>query len=137
MNWDRFLDNQGFYQRQRSGFGYFITPEQLEKRQPITLPQLFQPLGLQVRVARAEFFGSVLRLKGPRGLCDPALYVDGMLIGSEPPAGSAGAPFVREEVVTADDIAAVEVYNRRSNVPLQYGGVTMRGCGVVLIWTKH
>jgi hypothetical protein len=36
--------------------------------------------------------------------------------------------------VDISQIAAVEVYTRASNVPLQWGG-TNAGCGIVLIWT--
>jgi hypothetical protein len=38
------LEMQGFYQRERSGFGYFITPEEIEGRPPLYFRDLFRDI---------------------------------------------------------------------------------------------
>jgi hypothetical protein len=106
------LEKQGFYERQDEGWGDFITPEEIERRNPRFFSDLFRTVG--------QWTGTGLDL-GPRcGHGSGRVLIDG--IGVTNPFGG---------IVAVGDIQAVEVY-RGLETPLQYGG---RGC-VVLIWTK-
>lgn len=135
---DRFLDSQGFYERKSAGFGHFLTPDQIAQRPPaLSLELLMQPLSLGITWHRTPF-GRVLMVKGTTGPCDPAIYVDGIVVGSA--RGGSGSnvlppTFVLDDVVSPEQVAGIEIYNRISSMPLQYQGTN--GCGVVLIWTKH
>ncbi|MDT8368177.1 MAG: carboxypeptidase regulatory-like domain-containing protein [Longimicrobiales bacterium] len=124
---DRRLERRGFYQRERKGFGKFITPEDIERRRMVTM-SLFRGIpGLFVtrdgRGLRMRGGGSFL-LGGSR--CAPTIFVD-------------GAPYLGGtellDVVSIREIHAVEVYPRAIQVPAEYRGRTSNNCGVVLIWT--
>jgi len=60
------------------------------------------------------------------GLCEPPVYVDGVQVNTE---------FGIELSIDMNDVAAIEVYTRGSQIPLEYGG-TEGGCGVILVWSK-
>jgi len=61
----RFLAGQGFFKRLSEGFGEFVTPEEIEERQPTTAQDLFQ----RVRSVRVREYGltQAIRLPKPRG----------------------------------------------------------------------
>lgn len=46
-----------------------------------------------------------------------------------------GSPSELLDAVSLEDIRAVEVYTRASQLPAEYGGLTSNNCGVVLVWT--
>jgi len=88
----RFLAGQGFFKRLSEGFGEFVTPEQIEERQPTTAQDLFQ----RVRSVRVReygvsqtlklpnerpVFGEVLMMSGQR---NPTVFIDGRRVW--PPA---------------------------------------------------
>jgi hypothetical protein len=124
------LEKSGFNERLTSGFGQFITPEEIQRRNPTYFSDLFRNTpglslqggssldGTQIQMLNASIRGST---------CSPPVYVDGVLVNTD----YGGL----ESVVDIHQIAAVEVYTRASNVPSQWGG-TNAGCGVVLIWTR-
>lgn len=124
------LEKSGFNQRMSNGFGAFITPEEIRRRNPAYYSELFRNIpgvdlegggslmGTQIRLSNASIRGST---------CNPPVYVDGSQVSTEF-GGLEAAVDIRQ-------IAAVEVYTRASNVPAQWGG-TNAGCGVVLIWTR-
>ena len=126
----RRLESAGFYERQKSGFGHFVTPEQIEKRMPVTTRDLLRAVpGLRV-VEDGALGQTLVMRRNDGGTCSPQLHVDGTRISS---AGGGGVRL--EDVINLDDISAVEVYDGGADTPLQYGG-TQNGCGVVLVWTK-
>ena len=151
----RFLEGQGFFKRLSDGFGEFITPEEIEERNPKAMRDIFW----KVRGVRIDEFsgtdaytlpnqrrvmGEVIMLSRGR---TPTVYIDGSL--AWPPAsgagcGSAGSPslsraansvwpFPVEDFLDPTSIRAVEVYDGPSEIPAQYNGVA--SCGVILIWT--
>lgn len=126
----RRLESAGFYERQRSGFGHFVTPQQIEKRMPVTPRDLLRSVpGLWI--VEDGFAGQSLVMRRNDGAtCSPQLYVDGSRIVS---AGGGGIRL--EDVVAVDDITAVEAYDGGADTPLPWGG-TQNGCGVLLVWTK-
>ena len=42
-----------------------------------------------------------------------------------------------DEVIRPDDIAGMEVYASTAGVPAQFLDRTNRGCGTILLWTRH
>lgn len=126
----RHLEKSGFNERMTTGFGHFITPDELRRRNPTYFADLFRNTpGLNL-IGGGSMSGTQIQMvnasiRGPT--CSPPVYVDGAQVSTE----FGGL----EAAVDIHQIAAVEVYTRASNVPLEWGG-TNAGCGVVLIWTR-
>ncbi|MEE2668966.1 MAG: carboxypeptidase regulatory-like domain-containing protein [Gemmatimonadota bacterium] len=112
----------GFSRRMQEGLGYFMTPRDIENSDVTRTTDLFfGMLGVSV-------IGDRVYVRGTLGICSPQIYVDGL-------PQSMGAGFPLDFIVPFEALAAVEVYRRAAEVPLQYGG-TGAGCGVILFWTK-
>ena len=121
------LDLQGFYEREKTGFGHFITPQALEKQPPLNAAHLLRGIA-GVYTSSDGVGGTTVAMRGGRdGACTPAIYVDGVRVAS-------GGQLVIEDVVDTDDLLAVEVYARAIQAPLQYSGLS--NCGVILFWTR-
>ena len=130
----RILRAQGFYQRAAAGFGDFIGPEQIESRM---VPDVTDHLRA---VPGVHFSGRVMQFKSSHpfegGSCEPNVWLDGMLILSDWHAGHLNQDMrVLDDMVNAQDVAAIEVYRTVSATPLQWGGPNAR-CGTVVIWTR-
>jgi len=143
---DAFLARVGFYERQRSDFGHFLTREQIEARAARRLTGLGR-MGIQLR-------GSLL---SHGGSCHPRVIIDEIIVirGDARPRGldafglpeaatetarpGAGRPEIAlDDVVQPEDIQAVEVYRSSAEVPARFGGMsTATQCGVVVIWTRR
>jgi len=140
------LDVEGFYDRQRSGFGYFITPEDLERRTILSFRDLFRNIP-RLKVLEFGPGFTALAAFSPNVMddvaCFPPVYVDGMLTAFDPtdrvndadPRFEAVPGTGLENVVDLRDVEAVEVYLGPASTPLQWGGTQSR-CGSVLIWTR-
>jgi hypothetical protein len=153
---DRALWNTGFYQRRDGAMGQFFDAEYM-KRYRTSLGGLLENVAA-VRVQRGPSNqggrgGPVPMGRLPNGdACPLNVFVDGNLI---PWASTTGI----DDVVGRDDVLAMEVYPRASEMPativgrggstgvgsigtfnlqgasLQYGGGFVE-CGAILIWTK-
>lgn len=117
---------QEFEQRRRRGFGFFMDEESIGQRNPMYVSDLFR-LTPGVTVAPGGNFGNQVLMRGSgfNSFCLPAVFIDGMRIINT--QGDLDA------FVNAQDIRALEVYTRASNVPPQF--LTMEGCGSLVIWT--
>ncbi len=129
------LEDVGFYRRRALGFGHFLTPEQIVARNASYAGDLLQGLagirvvgnlGSQVILTRASttmFF---------RGGCHPSVVMDGypLVIG-----GLGGAVSI-DQLVSPQDIEALEVYPGPAGVPAQYSGY-MSPCGAIVIWRRR
>jgi len=134
------LDAQGFYDRQKTGIGVFLTDERLQR---VTGGQLSNVLrtvpGVRVSVTggpqrKAFAMGS----RGTTGIsianaCWMDVYLDGALV--------AGVDLGETGSMSLDDLPlaqaeAVEVYRGASEIPSAYRGSTS-ACGVILIWTRR
>jgi hypothetical protein len=132
------LEGAGYNERQAAGFGHFISPDEIQRRNPRTVEDLFRDapgirlmhgdLGTGIAFRSGTVHGQNAVPELP-GYCWPNVYVDGALVNADPAWGGV------EGAVDLSQIAGVEVYARASNVPPQWGG-TNAGCGVVLIWTR-
>jgi hypothetical protein len=124
----RILEMAGFNERVSSGFGHFITPEEIRRRNPRYHFELFRNTP-GVRVTGAGLMGTMIEftvgsVRGPT--CTPRVFVDGILVIADQGL---------EAVVEVDQIAGVEIYSRPSQVPLQWGGSDST-CGALLFWTR-
>ena len=150
----RALDQAGFYDRLRqrqvgAGSGTFITPEEIELRRPRQATELLDGVA-GVTIARdARGRGGIPLGRGRT--CPMTVYLDGVrlqlagttILEGAPGSmsqmmsgggrGEAGGPTL-DEIVSAGDVSAIEVYPRGVNAPPQFQ-LTNGTCGVVALWT--
>jgi hypothetical protein len=108
-----------FERRRAMGFGWFITREDIEERNPLFASDLFRMIpGLSVVPGRHAGDARLLM----RGRCEPQLWIDGV-----PVDGGSIDLFVHP-----DALEAVEVYSTAS-VPPRFGGSS---CGAVVVWSR-
>lgn len=135
----RELDRAGFYERQRLGFGAFITSEQIEH---VAVSRTREVLRLAHRFAVSDRgIGVNTGGAGCRGV---RTYIDGVYAPEWESGRSsahraapsvAGAPTpVAIEQVRPDQIAGMEAYTNLE-IPPQY--MATNPCGVILVWLKH
>lgn len=157
------LTRVGFYERQRSDFGRFITRDEIAERQARRFTELMGMVpGVRVLpgVGGAGRYG--LQLRGSRisegGVCQPRVYVDGLVMirgDAEPRVQKRGVPgdpaatevaaetvehdeIAVDDLVLPDDIEGIEVYRSSAQVPARFGGSsTVTQCGVIVIWTRR
>jgi hypothetical protein len=114
-----------FYRRRReNSFGrYFTQADIVGANKRVLSEVLRQTAG--VTLTPSQRFGYVVRVRGCRDA--PMIWLDGMrLPGAE-----------LDEVAKPDDVAALEVYRSTAGVPAQFLDRSNRGCGTILIWTRH
>jgi hypothetical protein len=118
---------QRFEERRRGAIGYFIPPDEIERR-PFIRPTdlLMQVNGVTVRDYPG--MGRVVATRSATGSwCTPFFFVDGrrsFLSAAEV-----------DQFYYPNEIAAVEVYPRPSMVPAEFQ-VGVGTCGAVVIWTR-
>ncbi|MGQ0715057.1 MAG: TonB family protein [Gemmatimonadaceae bacterium] len=125
---DRRFDDHGrlagFYRRRaRSGGGQFITREQIERRNPSQLTDLFRSVaGARIQTTRSV---SVVRFRGMR--CAPLVWIDGF------PATAAEFDL---DAIDPFTVEGIEVYSGVATVPPEFRWVRGGGsCGAIVIWT--
>jgi outer membrane receptor protein involved in Fe transport len=116
-----------FERRRASGRGTFITREDVERRNPLTLADLLRVArGLTVRSVggRTElrFARANARLVGPD--CPPEIWIDGVR-----------AFDATVDEVHPEEVEGVELYRGLGQIPAEYLSRSS-GCGLVLIWTR-
>jgi len=141
------LARAGFYDRlervQRGAAqARFITPEELEVRNPIKLTQMFA----------GESFVKVTPMNGKQLLlgrgatCAMTIVLDGHLLTGtlEEAIGNPNPPPISsltqvDDVITAGSVAAIEVYASNNSVPVELqraaGPRMSQGCGLIAVWT--
>jgi hypothetical protein len=108
-----------FQRRLKSGWGHILTPADIEKRNPLSVSDLFRTMpGVQVLPTRG--FGHAVLL---RGGCLPTVYLNGARMSDD-------AAKNIDEFVSPNEITAVEVYNAASR-PAEFWG---NDCGTVVLW---
>ena len=117
----------GFDERRKAGFGRFITREDIDRRSAFRTSDLLRTVqGITLRPAgRSGSF--VLMRGGGTGLCQPAIWVDGVLTRQV-----AGGTI--DELLAPNAIEAVEVYTAHGGAPTEY---ISGSCGVILFWTRR
>jgi hypothetical protein len=128
-----FLANAGFYERMERGLGWFVDPEEIERRKPSRITDILRRApGVQVISQGA--MGADIRLfdsQRLQGDCPPSIYLDGLLARAYP---RSGPPIT--DLVDVATVAAIEVLRRPSEIPSRYRG-SRSACGVVLVWLKR
>ncbi|MGQ0767460.1 MAG: carboxypeptidase regulatory-like domain-containing protein [Gemmatimonadota bacterium] len=121
------LERVGFAQRQRSGFGHYLTGEEIEKRAPTFLTDVFRQIpGLRVVPSGSDYV--VESARNALGGC-VRYWVDGAV-------WEAVFPGDVDRLVPPWEIAAMEVYNSSSSVPAQFQMAGSASCAAIVIWTK-
>jgi hypothetical protein len=138
----RSLELRGFYERALESHkgalvGDFITPEEIEIRNPQRVTQLLdQKRGVTVRrTGSCQIIATCYRVYGQGG-CAATVYLDGQRLNrlAMAAADGQGAPAI-DELIPVTGVSGIEVYPRGSSAPPKYqalGGT----CAVVVIWTK-
>lgn len=138
----RSLEYRGFYSRmleQTRGalVGEFVTPEEIEMRNPQRVTQLLeQRRGIQVRrMGSCQVIARCYRVTGTGG-CAATVYLDGQRLNrlSSAAADIGSAPAI-DELIPATGVSAVEVYPRGSSAPPRFQSLAGT-CAIVVIWTK-
>jgi protocatechuate 3,4-dioxygenase beta subunit len=125
------LERAGFYDRQRTGFGTFITRDVIERRNPVAITHLFnavpraQQVGERVLFRGSEAFGGLDPVDDEMLPCFPEVYVDGVWWGKE----------YSLNYFNPDEVEAIEAYTSAARIPIQYNTADS-ACGVILIWLR-
>lgn len=115
-----------FERRRKSAFGHFIDEEQLVKRAPRQMADIFRATpGMTIMPGPAGADRVLMRSSGGGGSCVPAVFLNGVTVTT----GNGQL----ENLVQAADVRAVEVYSRTASMPVQFD--TRNGCGSIVIWT--
>ena len=121
------LDRVGFSQRQKTGMGFYIGPEQLKDRHPNLITDILRTVpGLRITSGPEGDVVSSSRNVGMGGEC-VQYFVDDMPWQSAEPGDV-------NQFVNPNEVVAVEVY-QGSNVPAQYSRGT-GGCTTIVLWTR-
>jgi hypothetical protein len=134
---DPYLEAAGFYERMRTGNGFYLTEREIHVRSAGTIVDVLRS-ARGVKTQRVNMRHEVY-LTSPS--CLPQIVVDGVTVrwgGSMRGArsGTAAAAQPLEELVKVAHIEAIEVYRAFNGVPPQYVGPNAH-CGTILIWTRH
>ncbi|HSA57306.1 MAG TPA: carboxypeptidase-like regulatory domain-containing protein [Gemmatimonadaceae bacterium] len=140
----RTLATRGFYRRlhdQERGInsGVFITVDDIDRRKPHRITQMFE--GLQgVRIVRVG--GECLMEHDPRcrapvnsSGCAMAVYLDGRRLNPMRQESCESYAVGIDELALSTHVAGIEVYSRSGKVPPEYQSLVGRG-GAILIWTR-
>jgi hypothetical protein len=143
---DAFLAGVGFYERQRSDFGHFMTRDQIDARAAQRFTDLLTGLpGVRLVPGAGGLGRSGIELRGSLlshgGRCHPRVFVDGIMVirgdarargldvfglpeGQATEAalpGSERPEIALDDLVQPQDVQAIEVYRS----------------GVIVIWTRR
>ena len=121
---DEGLDKIGFTRRKKSGFGTYLTPEQLEARQAIKLTDLFRGITM-LRVVPAG--GTDYDVQSTRGGC-VTFFLDGVPWKSAFPGDI-------DRMIPPGELAAMEVYSG-TTAPAEFQQAGGSSCTAVVMWTQ-
>jgi hypothetical protein len=120
-------DRSGFQERQQSGQGQYLNPDQIERLHAVLTSDLFQSIP-SLGVSKSGYVNDkrILMRRGAMGVCEPAVFLDGVRM-PEMTTGDIDA------WARPNDLGGIEVYTGATTPP-QYQ--TLNGCGSILLWTK-
>lgn len=121
------LADTGFYYRKEAGFGKFLTPEDLDKRNAPRMTQVLRQIpGIRVsKLCGAFSCTQVVRMSATNAYraCSVTYYMDGREMHGP----------VSIDHISPLDVAAVEIYQSIAETPAQFYG----RCGSIVIWSKR
>jgi hypothetical protein len=135
---DRYLSNVGFIERRERGLGHFVDQSAIEMR--VNAAEDFADLMVAVPGLRVTevvepvegLSGKLLTMNAPAragGYCTPRIYLDGV------PTMYDGSVADLAGLARPEDIIAIEIYRRSSEVPAQFSDFG-EGCAI-LMWTRR
>lgn len=137
------LADVGFYDRRDRGLGVFVEVDDAQRVTASRITDLLmgKPSIRVIPAPHTGLFGNDVRItgterRGESGMsdCQPAIFLDGVLVRQ------AGVPrredVALSEIISAQAVAAIEVFRRPAEVPAHFGG-TGASCGVVLVWSRR
>ena len=124
------LDKVGFTQRKKSGTGYYLDPEQIQRMHPNLLTDILRQVpGLRVNYTNdGEVVSSARGVSSLSGAGCVLYFVDGMEWQSASPGDI-------NQFVNGNEIVGAEIY-QGSNAPAQYSR-GMQDCTSIVLWTKQ
>ncbi|HET7563527.1 MAG TPA: Plug domain-containing protein, partial [Gemmatimonadaceae bacterium] len=109
-----------------SGMGRYFTRQDIERRSPIQISDMFTAMA-GVSVYQVGAFGHrVVMGGGVHGNCVPTFYVDGVRLAMASDGDI-------DSLLPAYEVAGIEVYRNDLEAPAEYRGSS--GCGSIVIWT--
>lgn len=121
----------GFYQRRNVGSGHFFTAEDIEKRNPSQMSDMFRMIpGVTIMPNPYGMIRYQLRFRGAKGGCAPLTWLDGSPLAS--------GEFDIDNL-SPRSIEAFEVYTG-TIIPPRFAvapGIGPRTCGAIVIWSKE
>ncbi len=137
------LAGPGFEERRQMGFGRFVLPEELRRSEHLTLVDVLRRHGTTIMPVETREgtkwipMNSTRRNRSGQLECQMAVFLDGVMIGEggRPGASSPPAIDLRKEVAVGY-LVAIEIYQRVSSIPMQFGGAKS-GCGVIALWSRR
>lgn len=135
------LESRGFYARMADrqlgiNSGEFITPEEIEQRNPSRPTQLLESHhGVLVRrVGRCFVLVQCWVPRGPDG-CYATIYLDGVRLNLLSDATMYSRPVFLDDLINPSTIAGIEIYARGVRAPPRYQSLN-GNCAIILIWTR-
>ena len=126
------LENPEF--RSASGFGYYITREDIEARNPSRVSDMLATLpGLTMETSGGGghgsfYMGRALPTGGQLSRCRVQVWVDGML--------ASGEGMRVDDFVSPNDVHMIEVFKGLASIPPEFLSRDAK-CGVIAIWTRR
>jgi hypothetical protein len=120
------LDKVGFNRRQKAGFGYFMTPEEIESRQATRMTDLFRTIP-SLRVVPSGMDYVVEGARDATGGC-VRYVVDGAPY-------QALFPGDIDRIMPPHEVAAIEVYTG-SNTPAEFQAPGGSACTTIVMWSR-
>jgi len=117
-----------FEDRRRAGVGYFITGDEIERRNAVYVADVIRTVPSVAIEERQEMFKQVAI--STRDGCRFNVYVDGV-----PLRGERGGTNLMN-LPSPKEFAGIEIYSGPATIPLQYK-LGVGNCGVILFWTKR
>lgn len=120
------LQTNGFFARRGSGFGTFVTRDEIEEMRPRFLSDVLRRMAGVNLVSSAYGGSSRASMRGSKvlGSCPIQYYVDGTMT----------ALFNVDEI-RPEDVEGMEIYRGAATIPVTFNkGSAM--CGVIVIWTR-
>ena len=124
-------DHTGFETRRRSGFGHYLTEEDIAKHPSFDLLDVLGRMS-QVHIEYGAGGRPTPLLRGNGTKCLPTFFLNGANFFV-----SKDAPFADlNSAVPAEAIRGVEVYTSSGMIPPQFDKSSFTSCGSIVVWTK-
>jgi hypothetical protein len=119
------LYRSGFYERQRTGVGYFMLPFDIAEKSPRRIEELLYGVP-GVTVSTVDGHPVAFGLS-PQGYCRLTVFLDGRRFTVRGES---------ELLIEPHDVKAAEVYPRALEAPPQFHDPDNPFCGVLVLWTR-